>query len=98
MWKSINKYSVTSPTGEENIFLEFDGTNYRIRNEFGNMFFEFDLVSGLFFTQKLADDIESDAADEVVRYLNEISKEESDGEMNDEHESDLPQEQEDVDV
>ena len=75
MSKEISRYSINGPNGEESLILETDGKNYKLRNEFGNMFFEFDLVSGLFFTQRFARDIESDAAEEVTNYLNELSKE-----------------------
>ena len=75
-WKEVRNYKVAGSNGEETVFLEHDGKNYRLRNGFGNMFFEFDLVTGLFFTQRLAQDIESIAAEEVTQYLNEIAKEE----------------------
>ena len=95
-WKEVRNYKVVGSNGEETVFLEFDGRNYRIRNEFGNMFFEFDLVTGLFFTQRLAEDIENIAADEVTQYLNEISKEESTFETD--TSTDLQKDQKDVDV
>ena len=75
-WKEVSKYSVAGSNGNESIMLEFDGKNYRLRNEFGNMFFEFDIVTGLFFSQRFAKDIEAIAAEEVTQYLNEIAKEE----------------------
>jgi hypothetical protein len=95
-WKEISKYSIAGSNGEESVFLEFDGKNYRLRNEFGNMFFEFDIVSGLFFTQRLASDIEDITASEVTQYLNEIAKEESP--LAYDENSDLSKDQEDVDV
>ena len=93
-WKQISKYEISGANGSESLFLESNGENYRIKNEFGNMFFEFDLVSGLFFTQRLAEDIEGFAADEVTKYLKEISNES----LVSNDSPDLGQEQEDVDV
>ena len=77
MWKLINSYTVGHDSVEEKIFLERNGSIYRLRNEFGNMFFEFSMPSGLLFAQTFFDDIEGIASDEVAKFMSALNSEKS---------------------
>ena len=46
-WKTIETVSIVNSEGEsENIQIQHNGNFYKIRNEFGNMSFDFDISSG----------------------------------------------------
>ena len=73
-WKVLSNTKLVDRNGDvENVTIQYDGNFYRIQNDFGNMFFEFDASSGYEFATTLNEIIKADIEEEVVNYLNNNS-------------------------
>ena len=71
-WKTINRVSIVNPDGDSEIVeIKKSDNFYRIQNEFGNVFFEFDSNSGIKFAEELFSIIYSEIFSEVTTLLEE---------------------------
>ena len=69
-WKTIETVSIVNSEGEsENIQIQHNGNFYKIRNEFGNMSFDFDISSGCDLIETLQTIITTDFNKEVNDFL-----------------------------
>ena len=71
-WKQIGRYKVINADGaKEEITLESDESgNFRIKNDFGNMTFEFDGMSGIEFARRLFEDVRVEVEKEMDAWWN----------------------------
>ena len=78
-WKVINNVKLVDRSGDiENVTIQHDGNCYRIQNDFGNMFFEFDVSSGYDLIRELDSILTADIESEIVNFLNQKSRDDSD--------------------
>jgi len=77
MWKVFSTYDIFTDAGEEKIFLENEDDKFRLRNEFGNMSFEFNLTSGAEFAQMFVEDMKSIVEEEVMNFVKSESSNDS---------------------
>ena len=77
-WKTIETVSIVNSEGEtENIQIQHDGNFYKIRNEFGNMSFDFNITSACDLIDTLHSIVTTDINKEVNDFLSRQDFEES---------------------
>ena len=70
-WNTLGEVKIRSREGNVELFtLQSDGNFYRIRNEFGNISFEFDVSSGYELAEILEMNIIADINREANNFMN----------------------------
>ncbi len=66
-WQEINRYKVVTGDGstEELVLERNDEGIFRLRNDFGNNVFEFDVMTGSEFTKRLRGDVVGEIDDDL---------------------------------
>jgi len=74
-WETIKTVPVNNAEGEvENIEIMKSNNYFKIQNEFGNVYFEFDSKSGIEFAEELFTIIYSSIFNDITEFLNNGSK------------------------
>ena len=81
-WREVKRYKVCDGDGnpEELILERNDEGIFRLKNDFGNMSFEFDPMSGVDFARKMLDDIKSEIEHDINSWWGDGSDFDSDTE------------------
>lgn len=66
-WREVNRYKIVNSDGvtEELVLERSDEGIFRLRNDFGNSVFEFDVMTGSELTKKLRQDVVGEIDDDL---------------------------------
>jgi hypothetical protein len=66
-WREVNRYKIVNGDGatEELVLERNDEGIFRLRNDFGNSVFEFDVMTGAEFTKRLRKDVVGEIDDDL---------------------------------
>ena len=81
MWREIRKYKVVSSDGTpETMILERnDDGNFRLRNDFGNVSIEFELMSGTELFRNILEDISDQVELDLMDVWDDLTEEDDIG-------------------